>query len=441
MPISPARTAAFEILLRVQQENSYASELLHSSQYHQLSPADHRLATELVMGVLRWRSCLDNKISPLSALPIRKLDLEVLTSLRLAAYQLLFLDRIPQSAAVNQSVELVKQAKKRSAVAFVNAVLRKFPQASAQVPLITNASASDIAAAFAHPEWLVDRWIREFGLETAQQICTHDQRVPGTTIHFCDPTIEQELKENGIELASSLLLASARRVVSGDITQTPAFREGRLLIQDEASQLVSLLVGKGKHILDGCAAPGGKTRMIAERNPSATILAAELHPRRAQLLRRLAREKNIQIVAADARHLPTSMLFDRVLVDVPCSGTGTLARNPEIKWRLRPADIADLQVRQLAILQSVMQHLEPGGRLIYSTCSLEREENAEVVEKALTGDRSLRALNCSDILKELRAEGELVWRDLGSLTHGPYLRTIPGRHPCDGFFAGIIEKR
>ncbi len=440
MPISPSRVAAFEILLRVEQEDSYASELLHSSRYSQLSPADHRLATELVMGVLRWRNWLDAEIANQSSLPIGKLDLEVLISLRLAAYQLLFLDRIPQSAAVNESVELVKHARKRSAVAFVNAVLRKLPGAKAQPPLITNQSVHELATAFAHPNWLVERWVREFGLENTQQICAYDQRVPDTVIHLRDSILEGELKKNRIELNSGLLLTSARRVAAGDVTQTSAFREGRVLIQDEASQLVALLVGKASRILDCCAAPGGKTRMIAERNPSAIILAAELHPSRARLLRRLVREENVRVLAADARHLPINQLFDRVLVDAPCSGTGTLARNPEIKWRLQPADLVDLQTRQSAILQSAIEHLAPGGRLVYSTCSLEPEENVAVVEKDLATHPSFRLLSCRSALEELRAEGELVWQDLDSLTHGSYLRTLPGLHPCDGFFAAVLEK-
>ena len=146
------------------------------------------------------------------------------------------------------------------------------------------------------------------------------------------------------------------------------------------------------------------------------------------------------MVAADARNLPFAAKFDRVLADVPCSGTGTLARNPEIKWRLTPADIADLQARQLAILQSAMSQVAAGGRLIYSTCSLEREENEDVVERALAENSSFRVLDCRAELERLQREGELIWPDPSSLTRGPYLRTLPGVHPCDGFFAAILEK-
>jgi 16S rRNA (cytosine967-C5)-methyltransferase len=436
--------AAFDILLRVEREDSYASELLHASRYANLSPADHGLATELVLGVLRWRSLLDRHIAERSSQKLSRLDPEVLTALRLAAYQLLFLDRVPERAAVHESVELVKRARKRSAVPFANAVLRKFAgivRGHDGVFTIANAKTPlELSGSSAHPVWLVERWIQEFGLGTAQQICSYDQRVPETVVSITDSSIADELKNHRIQLSPGQLLASAYRVLAGDLTSTRLFREGRITIQDEASQLVSLLVGKGSNILDCCAAPGGKTRTLAERNPSANIVAAELHLHRARLLRKLVTATNVQVIAADARKLPLSTLFDRVLVDVPCSGTGTLARNPEIKWRLSLEDLADLQARQAAILQSAMQRVSPGGRLVFSTCSLEKEENSAVVEKVMSIDNSFRVFDCRTELEQLHSQGELRWKNIDSLANGPYLRTIPGVHPCDGFFAAILQK-
>ena len=445
MPISPARIAAFDILLRVEREDSYASELLHASHYSKLSIADHGLATELVMGVLRWRSLLDKQIAQHSSQKLSRLDPEVLTSLRLGAYQLLFLDRVPERAAVHESVELVKRAKKRSAVPFANAVLRKFSGVAREqdrVPAIGKSQTSEeLGESSAHPLWLVERWLREFSFDTAKQICAYDQRIPEAVIRIADADIVDELKREKIELAPGRLLTSAYRVIAGDITYTHAFRENRLAIQDEASQLVSLLVGPGSSILDCCAAPGGKTRTLAERNPHARIVAMELHPHRARMLRNLVAANNVHVIAADARNPPTDNLFDCVLADVPCSGTGTLARNPEIKWRLKLEDLADLQTRQLGILLSVMQRVSPGGRLVYSTCSLEKEENSVVVEKAMSLDHSFHIVDCRAELERLRTEGELRWENLDSLTDGPYLRTIPGTHPGDGFFGAILEKR
>ncbi len=446
MPTSPARAAAFDILLRVERADAYASELLHASRYAKLLPADHALATELVMGVLRWRSLLDGEIAHFSTQKLEKLDVEVLTALRMAAYQLFFLDRIPARAAVHESVELVKRARKHSAAPLVNAVLRKLSNAG-----ITKAvgggsrgrgakSAAAIARAWAHPPWLVERWSREYGVDAAGRICRSDQSVAATSVRLPDSSAQAEVTAEGVELGPGALLASAHRVRSGDITRTRAFAEGRIAIQDEASQLVALLVGRGANILDCCAAPGGKTAILAERNPEATIVAADLHPHRARLLRKLVRAEGVRVVAADARQLPVRAQFDRVLADVPCSGTGTLARHPEIKWRLKPEDLSDLQRRQLAILQSAMAHLTPGGRLVYATCSLEPEENTGVIEKTLSENQSFRLVDCRQELERLRAEGELIWNELDCLISGPYLRTLPGVHPCDGFFAAILEK-
>jgi 16S rRNA (cytosine967-C5)-methyltransferase len=444
MPISPARIAAFDILLRVEREDSYASELLHASHYSNLSAADHGLATELVMGVLRWRSLLDKRIAEHSSQKLSRLDPEVLTALRLAAYQLLFLDRVPERAAVHESVELVKRAKKRSAVPFANAVLRKFGAIARERDIASatgkSKTAEELAEWSAHPVWLVERWVQQFGFDDAKQICAYDQRIPETAVRITDPAILDELRHEKVELSPGLLLSSSYRVIAGDITHARAFRENRMAIQDEASQLVSLLVGRGSSILDCCAAPGGKTRTLAERNPHARVVAMELHPHRARMLRSLVAANHVQVIAADARNPPTSALFDCVLADVPCSGTGTLARNPEIKWRLQLEDLADLQTRQLNILLAAMQRVSLGGRLVYSTCSLEVEENSAVVEKAQSLDQSFRIADCRSELEKLRTEGELRWEDINPLTDGPYLRTIPGTHPTDGFFAAVLEK-
>jgi 16S rRNA (cytosine967-C5)-methyltransferase len=236
-------------------------------------------------------------------------------------------------------------------------------------------------------------------------------------------------------------------VEAGDVTKTEAYRTGQIVIQDEASQLVAALVdhvvpGQGFRILDCCAAPGGKTLAIADANPDATITAVELHPHRARLLQKLLQRhaSRIQIVTADAQQLPVSQHFDRVLADVPCSGTGTLARNPEIKWRLTPSDLSDLAARQLAILRSALAQVVKGGRVIYSTCSLEKEENENVIERAAAETGSFRVLDCRAELDHLKSAGKLSWSDTASLTSGSYLRTLPGVHPCDGFFAAILER-
>ena len=443
MPISPARTAAFDILLRVERADAYAGELLHSGRLESLSRADHALATEIVMGVLRWRSRLDDAIASAAARPLDKLDVEVLTALRMAAYQLQYLSRIPAHAAINDSVELVKRAKKRSAAPFVNAVLRKIAGTQGRPTDSPVSSEPDNAAAlareFAHPQWLVERWITQYGWDRARAICRHDQNIPKTAIRLDDCSLEAELQSSGIELAPGELVAGARIVIAGDITQTRAFHEGRIFIQDEASQLVALLVGTGKRLLDCCAAPGGKTAALAARNPTAEIVAAELHAHRAELLRKRVRAANVEVVQADAITFAADRNFDRVLADVPCSGTGTLARNPEIKWRLQPEDLADLHQRQVAILGAALRQLAPGGRAVYSTCSLEPEECQAVIEEVLRAPPGYRVRDCREDLDSLRATADLAWSDVDSLLSGEFVRTIPGVHPCEGFFAAVLE--
>ena len=438
MAASPARAAAFQILLRVEREQSFAVELLHSALLDNLSATDKNLTTEIVMGVLRWRSALDEIIAYFSFTPFRKLDLEVVTALRTGAYQIMFLSKIPSHAAVNETVELVKEAKKTSAAGLVNAVMRKImAQQKSGKPLPAKAG---LAGRFVHPEWLIQRWIEQFGLDVTHKICQYDQQIPETVLRLSGADDETALLREGIGLAQGALLKNARRVISGDVTTTELFRSGAIAIQDEGSQLVAALVGEGKRILDCCAAPGGKAAAMATRLPEAEVFAAELHPHRARLLRQMAAQSNVQVVTADALRLPFGAEFDRVLADVPCSGTGTLARNPEIKWRLKPDDLKNLHQRQVAILTAAMRHVSPGGRLVYSTCSLESEENEQVVEWALKQNSDFHLLPVREDLLRLQQSDELVCKDVDQLVSEKFLRTIPGMQPCDGFFAAVFER-
>jgi 16S rRNA (cytosine967-C5)-methyltransferase len=409
------------------------------------------------MGVLRWQSLLDQRLAAASSQKFARLDPEVIAALRLGAYQLQFLSRVPARAAIFESVELVKAARKRSAAPLVNAVLRKIaatPAADVFAEIAQSPDSTTLARNAAHPAWLVTRWVEQYGLEATREICIHDQTVPDTAIHIRDEMTADELTKAGIPLSPGRFLSAARRVLSGDVSATLAYQEGRISIQDEASQLVALLAGfrttaADGMILDCCAAPGSKTALLARRNPRARVLATELHPHRARLLQSLNRLPNVYVVAADARNLPFATSFDRILADVPCSGTGTLGRNPEIKWKLKIEDLQDLQTRQIAILKSAMARLATGGRLVYSTCSLEREENEIVVENALRGTAEFTVLDLGEELDfvcgdgatpRIRARGASP-HDIVSLLAGPFLRTIPGVHPCDGFFAAMIERK
>ncbi len=441
---TPAREVAYDILLRVEQKDAYASELLHGGRLDALSPEDSGLATELVMGTLRWRARLDLGIGAVSKEALPKLDKEVLTALRVGGYQIGWM-RLPARAAVNESVELVKRAGYRYSAPYVNAVLRKLaakPELMEPVLSPGLKTVLDIAALYSHPLWLVERWALNYGLEAAEKICAYDQQVPPTTIrstvsgNIGVPPVTNHLTLDGVHLEPGHLLDSAWRVVHGDITHTRAFAESGVAIQDEASQLVALLVGTGERLLDCCAAPGGKTAMLAARNPQSQIVAAELHAQRAEMMkRRLGSTTNVTVVSADVSDV-SERNFDRALADVPCSGTGTLARNPEIKWKLTAGDLADLHARQVRILNAALDRLRPGGRVVYSSCSLEPEENEAVIEEILHSRTDVTLIPAAEALADV--PGLVVPRE--RLIRGPYLRTIPGVHPCDGFFAAVLAR-
>lgn len=477
MPVSPARTIAFEVLARVETEGAYAADVLHGllsrtgtpgkrfpSQPAQArrAPAlaggvkkqDAALATELVFGVLRWQRLLDFMIERQARRPAKSLDPEVRLSLRLGAYQLFFLDRIPPSAAVNESVELVKRAHKGSATSFVNAVLRRMPRGPLRgdgldrlLP-IGMPEADRLAILYSHPTWMVARWTAAWGAERATARLETNNRAPAPACSVLDlddtEQVAASLREDGLEVEPGRLLRSSLVVRGGNLTETAAFREGWIAIQDEASQAVAQLlqVKRNQSVLDLCAAPGNKTLVLARAaGPKATIVAADIHLHRlravqAQLQR--TRTAGVNPVALDATlPLPFSFQFDRILVDAPCSGTGTLARNPEIRWRLRSQDIGDLAARQARILRHALDALAPGGRLVYATCSLEPEENERVVREVMKDATGIRLVPAADSLVSHLAPGvptDRIFDEEG------FFRTSSPDCGTDGFFAAVLER-
>ena len=449
--ISPARKAAFEVLLAVERGKAHADDLLRARAVDALAPADRHLATTLVLGVLRWQILLDDQLKLLTKTR-KKLDPEVAIALRVGAFQLRFLDRIPAHAAIDESVELTKQSGHRFASGLVNAVLRKLA-AAGPAEILPEETADELALAQAHPAWLVERWTRFYGLEAAKSICRHGQAQPVRIARLVNPAVEAELIEAGLGLESANILAAARLVISGDITASVAYREGRLRLQDEGSQLIAELAAcstdldqKVRSIGDTCAAPGGKTLILAERNPEAHILACESSPRRlAELRERLSTYADrVECRLADATALAEESAFDLVLADVPCSGTGTLGRNPEIRHRLRLEDLARHAERQRAILSTALRAARPGGRVVYSTCSLEPEENEQVAAAVLAENQDARQVSLDSRIRALAEAGILTAsgadRLRNCLTPDGALRLLPGALPTDGFYVALIEK-
>jgi 16S rRNA (cytosine967-C5)-methyltransferase len=417
LSVSPARRVAFELLLQLRRKPELHSDfLLRSKRVEALSTLDKNLATTLVMGVLRWQLVLQQRIREALTKSKSHLADSVQVSLELGALQLLLLDRIPAHAAIFESVELVKQSGEQYAAGLVNAVLRKLAQAL---------KLQDSAAIAAHPAWMVERWVTASGRETAEAVCRYDQLPPPTTIRH---------QAKDLHLEEGAFVVSAKRVISGEV-------KAGVRIQDEGSQLIAELAGRGREILDCCAAPGGKTAILAERNPAASITACDISPARLKAMQKNLSGLGIHFRVLDATQLPFEKQFDLVLCDAPCSGTGTLARNPEIRHRLTVDDLARHHERQVGLLRSAMHALREGGRLIYSTCSLEAEENEDVVAEALEAETGFRLLPWEDQIRSLEREGVLHAGTADRLAVGDFLRTFPGLYPGDGFFAACLVRQ
>ncbi|HBY61603.1 MAG TPA: hypothetical protein DEH78_17415 [Solibacterales bacterium] len=384
--LAPARRIAFDVLVRVH-GGAWATELLVAA-LEGLDARDAGLAQELVMGCLRRQAQLDFLIGHFAGRRDLKLDPEVSIALRLGIYQLYYLERIPPHAAVGESVELVKRANKAPAAGLVNAVLRKVRRGPVRWP--------DRATELSVPQWVLEGWERAYGRETAAKIALAFLETPETWVRLGPGDRAPE----GVRLEPAPDVPGAYRVVEG--------KPHGLRIQDVSSQsIVPLLdLQPGHTLLDLCAAPGNKTAQAMESGAKA--IACDLYWRRLRDFQAAGAAR----VALDARRpLPFRRRFDRVLVDAPCSGTGTLGRNPEIKWRLKPEDLDDLSNRQTAILTRALEALAPGGRLVYSTCSLEAEENGEVVRAVL---------------------GHAPEREF---------QRVPGLQAGDGFYAAVIPSR
>ncbi len=401
----------------VGQGRGHSDELLHGRHLKGLSSADRNLATTLVLGVLRWQIALDARIRPFFQRPDVKLTAPVEIALRLGAFQLLHLDRIPPHAALSESVELVR-ADAPFAVGMVNAVLRKLstaPKPSARL----HESTAAFAERLGHPLWLAERWVAAYGRTAAMALCEADQEEPG-----CGALFSPEL----------------------DGAEMPVMDDGSRLV----AELAAACAPMAKRVWDCCAAPGGKTLVLARRLAESDLLATDLSPRRlkglAERLHAAFAGDRVRIVEADAAALPEELgQFDLVLCDVPCSGTGTLARNPEIRHRLKPEELARQAQRQREILAASLGRLAPGGRLVYSTCSLEREENEQVVAGVLASvspSIALCKVQVAPLLERLREDARFAdGVDFAPLVRDGCLRTLPGNgFDGDGFFAAVFER-
>lgn len=447
--IAPARTAAFRALVAIASNHCDLPTALVESRRQLNDDRDRSLAAAIVHGTLRWQRACDSLVSRVSARPIESLDREVLVILRLSLYQILHLDRVPSAAVVDDAVSLTRSAGKKSAAGFVNAVLRSTLRQRHHVPLPARPEdAGDREAAllylgvtWSHPEWLVARWLDRYGFERTEKWVQFDNDPAPLTLSVnrlraTRDEVRRSLAAGDVECVDTSLTPHGLRVIAGNPLRHAG--HGQFLVQDEASQLVPLAVDAqpGERVLDLCAAPGGKTvLMCGDMRDSGVLVACDVRTRRVALLRDTVREAGCQHVylvhVPTQGALPFSCNFDRILVDAPCSGLGTVRRDPDIKWRREEEDLAGLADRQLTLLERAATVLEPGGRLVYATCSSEPEENEMVIDRFLSRHSHFRLI-------DLRHDGR---NELGSvLDDRGMLRTLPFEHRLEAFFAAALQR-
>jgi len=406
--------------MQVETSSAHSDDLLHGALLQNLSQADRNLATALVMGVLRWQIALDAELGKLLDRPDQPLPDEIVIALRMGAFQLRHMDRIPAHAALSESVELVRAAGHPKAAGLANAILRKFSAKPAPgKPIVESIDA--IARRLGHPAWMVKRWETFYGREASLAICEYDQHEPTHGELFTHDSIAEEVDTNLIDDGSRLI-----------------------------AELAAVSHPSPQRIWDACAAPGGKTAALARRHPTAELLATDISAKRLQSMRRRIESelpsRTVRTLQADAAQLPASEGdFDLILCDLPCSGTGTLARNPEIRHRLEPSEFKRQATRQQEILSTALKRLSPGGRLLYSTCSLEPEENEEIIKSVLAQSdaRGLRITPIAKLLEHLRSSRVIhdAADHLNQLVRGNMLRTLPGANfHGDGFFAAAFAR-
>lgn len=427
MNISPARTAAFDILYRIETERAYSSFLLPFYE-ESLTVADKGLCHNLTLGTLRRQIFLDRLIDGFTG--GKKIDLQIRIALRLGLYQLRYLDKIPDYSAINESVNLVQRSKKTSAKGFVNAILRRSLREDSVFSF--SDKIDQLSVETSHPIWLIEKWVADLGYDRAASIASANNDQPPTAFRILqnDRSVDELIKlsqPSGFVEGCYLIDSFSELLVD-------LVNRGFIYIQDEASQMVASLIctPMDGRSLDVCAAPGGKTGLIAKRNPESIHFAGDIHRKRVDHLRMNCDRQvgdRVKISQYDAvRSLPfAGDSFDSVLVDAPCSGTGTIRHNPELRYSISDKDMIELPDKQLSILLNASNLVKSGGQLVYSTCSLEPEENETVCVKFLS----------------LSDKYEKVQPDVSErfVTEDGFARTWPDKSGMDGFFVAVFRKK
>ena len=430
------RELAYRVLHETESTGAFADALLgRSLETTDLSASDRGLATLLVYGTLARLLTLDHTLAALSNRPLDRIELPALVLLRMGLFQIAFLDRVPDYAAVDTTVQLARRHV-RDAAGFVNALLRRAAREGLR-PIEETDEATRLSIEHSHPRWLVKLWREELGPEEAVALMVADNQPAPTVLRALGErgATLAELERRGVSARAGSRAPQAIVLEAGGAgLQAMA---GLAVSQGEASQLAVLFAGirPGDRILDACAAPGGKTAYMATlAGPDGSVTAVDpSRGARGRIASTLARADvtGVAILESPLAELGPCDPFDLVFVDAPCSGLGTLRQHPEIRWRRRPADITDLAARQSAILADAATRVRPGGRLIYATCTLTHAENEVVVEGLLAADGSF--------MEDSEADHAAALHDVVGMDGR--LRTFPHRHETDGFFAARLQRR
>jgi 16S rRNA (cytosine967-C5)-methyltransferase len=448
--IGAARTAAFSALCDVNTGRLDLPAALAHVRPTLQDERDRALATDLVTGTLRWQRQLDHLIEHFAKRPVARLDFEVLQILRLGGYQLLHLDRVPAAAAVNDAVGMTRRARKTSAAGLVNAVLRAISRNSHRLPLPARPPEGDalpyLEVALSHPAWLAKRWLDRYGFERAESWEQFNNSAAPLTLRLNRlktdaAALATSLSRHGVAVQPARFAPDGFIVTSGNPIRTPLAGTGVFVLQDEASQLVALLGAPepGMRVLDTCASPGGKTTAMASMSGDrAEIVATDVRSARLELLRdtvAASGASNIRVQQADLEAgLPFASEFDIVFVDAPCSGLGTVRRDPDIRWRRQESDLVSFAKAQLTMIRNAAEAVRPGGRLIYSTCSSEPDENDAVVGAFLESDSRFTLI-------DLNAERPAQFDALRPvLDQSGVLRTLPDVHGLEAFYGAVLRR-
>lgn len=441
-----AREVALDVLLLVDKQEAYSNLALQNAlRRESLIPPDAALCTEIVYGTLQRLNTIDAHLRRFVKQPLERLEDWVRNLLRLSVYQLLWLDRVPDFAIIHEAVELAKRRKPRTA-GLINAVLRAV-QRHPRLPLPERGKdpAGYLSLSGSHPEWMVRLWLKEYGYEETERMCRANNGRPRLSLRVNPLRTSRDelitkLHQEGIGAVPSSVSPFGIRVEhGGDVGTWDVYRKGLCSVQDESAMLVAPLLhpSPGMRVLDACAAPGGKTTQLAEAmNDKGEIVAVDLHAHKGELIRAAAQRlglRSIQVLTGDIRALtPTLGLFDAILLDAPCSGLGVIRRKPELKWRKTEGDIATVSRLQRELLHHVAAILKPGGILVYSTCTVVRTENQQVVDHFLQ-EEPFQVEDPTPFLPPLIREKARICEGM--------VQILPQDFESDGFFMVRMRKK